>query len=207
MWCFSSALVCFSQAWLFSTELNSCSPCHLGTSHGGPSHAIRLTGTSDTVFLLILFQVLASTGPPVGLHSYIPFHPSAVVQKRRLRLFCGGGNGEMFEYDACKSRSSESGTGASQPRASKAGEAGMEEEAGCTQRSSTETKGCQVQESTTTGEKHSSFLKGHRIQWHLGLDQCQPQLTPWSVLVTLQRLTILFVVPWAIWSQMTTWNN
>lgn len=36
----------------------------------------------------------------------------------------------MFEYDACKSRSPESGTGASQQRASKAGEAGMEEEAG-----------------------------------------------------------------------------
>lgn len=122
---FFMALVCFSQAWLFSTELNSCSPCHLGTSHGGPSHATRLTGTSDTVFLLILFQVLASTGPPAGLHSYIPFHPSAVVRKRRLPPFCGGGNGEIFEYDACKSRSSESGTGAS-----KAGEAGMEEEAG-----------------------------------------------------------------------------
>lgn len=37
----------------------------------------------------------------------------------------------MFEYDACKSRrSSESGTGASQLRASKAGEVGMEEEVG-----------------------------------------------------------------------------
>lgn len=99
---FFMALVCFSQAWLFSTELNSYSPCHLGTSHGGPSHDTRLTGTSDTVFLLILFQVLARTGPPVGLHSYIPFHPSAVVQKRRLPPFCGGGNGETFEYDACK---------------------------------------------------------------------------------------------------------
>lgn len=127
---FFMALVCFSQAWLFSTELNSCSPCHLGPSHGGPSHATRRTGTSDTLFLLILFQVLASTGPPAGLHSYIPFHPSAVVQKRRLPPFCGGGDGEMFEYDACKSRSSEGRTGASQPRASKAGEADREEEAG-----------------------------------------------------------------------------
>lgn len=147
---------CFWQTGLFSTKLNLATwllPQADPPMAQWPQEPLTLSPCSHS------FKSLQVLG-----------HQSALVQKGRLPPLCGGGNGEILEHVACKSRrSSASRTGACQQRCLLLKRWIW----GSIETNAIRAKQTQSQEKDTPPPQKASESDDTR-----GPDQCQPQLSP-----------------------------